>query len=43
MCACLSSVQVAVDSISNVRTVASLGLEDSFYAQFSMNVHLPYK
>lgn len=35
--------KVAVDSIENIRTVASLGLEENFYNQYSVLVHKPYR
>ena len=37
------SLQVAVDSISHIRTVAALGLEDVFFERFTKNVMVPYR
>ena len=41
MAAC--SLQIAVDSIENIRTVAALGVEDNFFRQYKKNVEAPYK
>ena len=35
--------KIAVDSIENIRTVASLTVEDSFYEQYKAEVRRPYK
>ena len=35
--------KVAVDSIENIRTVASLGVEDNFFGQYRALVRKPYK
>ena len=35
--------KVAVDSIENIRTVAALGIEDSFFNQYKGLVRKPYK
>ena len=37
------SLQIAVDSIENIRTVAALGVEDNFFHQFRDSVKAPYK
>ena len=37
------NAQIAVDSIENIRTVAALGVEDNFFAQFKENVKRPYQ
>ena len=41
MAAC--SLQIAVDSIENIHTVAALGVEDNFFRQYKKNVEAPYK
>ena len=35
--------KIAVDSIENIRTVASLTVEDNFYKQYKAEVKRPYK
>ena len=37
------SLQIAVDSIENIRTVAALGVEDNFFHQYKKSVKAPYK
>ncbi len=39
----LSLSQVAVDSIENIRTVASLGVEGNFSKQYEHHLNGPYK
>ena len=34
---------VAVDSIENIRTVAALGVEDSFFLQYSSRIGVMYR
>ena len=41
MAAC--SLQIAVDSIENIHTVAALGVEENFFRQYKKNVEAPYK
>lgn len=38
-----SAGKVAVDSIENIRTVATLGIEESFFNQYKGLVRKPYK
>ena len=35
--------KIAVDSIENIRTVASLGVEENFFNQYRGQVRKPYK
>ena len=35
--------KIAVDSIENIRTVASLTVEDNFYKQYKAEVKKPYR
>ena len=37
------SLQIALDSIENIRTVAALGVEEVFFHQYKENVKAPYK
>lgn len=37
------SLQIAVDSIENIRTVAALGVEDNFFLEYKKSVKAPYK
>ena len=34
---------VAVDSIENIRTVAALGVEETFCSQYSLRIHTMYR
>ena len=36
-------LQIAVDSIENIRTVAALGIEENFFRQYKESVKSPYK
>ena len=37
------TIQIAIESIENVRTVASFSLEDHFYREFLNEVSGPYR
>lgn len=37
------SLQIAVDSIENIRTVAALGVEENFFQQYQKTVEAPHK
>ena len=37
------SLQIAVDSIENIRTVVALGVEENFFQEYKKNVKAPYK
>jgi len=37
------SQQIAVETIENIRTVASLGRENTFYNAYSQAIKKPYK
>jgi len=40
---CVNFLQVAIESIENIRTVASLTREDMFYKKFKDALATPYK
>lgn len=39
----LYMIQIATESISNIRTVASFSLEKNFDEQYTINIEKPYK
>ena len=42
-CVCVCVLQIAVDSVDNIRTVASLGLEDTFFSNYTLEIKKPYR
>ncbi len=36
-------LQIAVDSVENIRTVAALGVEENFFRQYTVELKQPYR
>ena len=40
---CVCVLQIAVDSVDNIRTVASLGLENTLFNHYAGEITRPYR